>query len=128
MQEITASVSWLAVIVGTILSFLLGWLWYSPMLFGKKWAEGVGVELGAASDMPVGAMVTQLIGIFLLAWVFGVTAANEALLTIILVVLALAALIFSGGMFAKKSMYAVYTESGFIIAMGVVMFLVQAVL
>ncbi len=128
MQEITANVSWLAVIVGTILSFLLGWLWYSPMLFGKKWAEGVGVELGAASDMPVGAMVTQLIGIFLLAWVFGVTAANEALLTIILVVLALAALIFSGGMFAKKSMYAVYTESGFIIAMGVVMFLVQAVL
>ncbi len=128
MQEITANVSWLAVIVGTILSFLLGWLWYSPMLFGKKWAEGVGVELGAASDMPVGAMVTQLIGIFLLAWVFGVTAANEALLTIILVVLTLAALIFSGGMFAKKSMYAVYTESGFIIAMGVVMFLVQAVL
>lgn len=128
MQEITANVNWLAVIVGAIVAFLAGWLWYSPLLFGKKWAEGVGVELGAASEMPVGAMVTQIIGIFLLAWVFGVTAANEALLTIILVVLALAALIFSGGMFAKKSMYAVYTESGFIIVMGVILFLAQAVL
>ena len=128
MEEITANVNWLAVIVGAVLSFLLGWLWYSPMLFGTKWAEGVGVELGAASAMPVGAMVSQAVAILLLAWLFGVTAGNDALLTIILVVLAIAAFIFSGGMFTKKSMYAVYTETGYIIAIAVVMFVVQAVL
>jgi Protein of unknown function (DUF1761) len=128
VQEITADVNWLAVVVGAVLSFLLGWLWYSPALFGKKWAEGVGVELGAANAMPVGAMVAQVVAIFLLAWIFGVTASNEALLTVILVVLAIAAFLFSSGMFAKKSMYAVYTETGYIIAIAVVMFIVQAIL
>jgi hypothetical protein len=128
MQEITANVNWIAVIGGTVLAFLLGWLWYSPMLFGRKWAEGIGVELGSASGMPVGAMVSQVVAIFLLAWLFGVTAADGALFTIILVVLAIAAFIFSNGMFARKSMYAIWTEVGYIIAMAVVMFVVQAIL
>ena len=128
MQEVIANVNWLAVVVGAVLSFLLGWLWYSPALFGKKWAEGVGVELGRAGGMPVGAMVMQIVGIFLLAWLFGITAANNALLTIILVVLAIVAFIFSAGMYARKSMYAIYTEVGYILAMAVVMFIVQAIL
>jgi Protein of unknown function (DUF1761) len=128
MQEITANVNWLAVGVGAVLSFLLGWLWYSQVLFGKRWAEGVGVELGGAGAMPIGPIVAQIVGIFLLAWLFGVTAANNALLTIILIVLTIAAFLFSSGMFAKKSMYAIYTETGYIIAMAVVMFIVQAVL
>jgi hypothetical protein len=128
VEEIAANVNWLAVIVGAVLAFLLGWLWYSPMLFGRKWAEGVGVELGSASSMPVGAMVSQGVALLLLAWIFGITAANEDLLTVILVVLAIAAFIVSAGMFAKKSMYAIYTEAGYIIASGVVMFIVQAIL
>ncbi len=128
MQEITANVNWLAVIVGAVLSFLLGWLWYSQALFGRRWAEGVGAKLGSAAAMPVGAMVAQAIGIFLLAWLFGVTAANNALLTIILVVLTIAALNFSGGMFAGKKMAAIVIESGYILAMAVVMFLAQAIL
>ena len=54
MNELTLGVSWLGVAVGAIVSFFLGWLWFSPMLFGTKWADGVGVELGTASEMPVG--------------------------------------------------------------------------
>ncbi len=98
------------------------------MLFGKSWAEGVGVEIGSASAMPVGAMVTQAIGIFLLAWLFGITAANDALLTIILVVLAIVALNVSGSLFAKKGTQAVYVEAGYIIAIAVIMFLAQGLL
>ncbi|MGH6925373.1 MAG: DUF1761 domain-containing protein [Propylenella sp.] len=128
MEEVAANVNWLAIIVGAVLSFLLGWLWFSPMLFGKGWAAGVGVELGSASSMPVAAMASQAVAIFLLAWLFGITASNNALLTIILVVLAIAAFILSHGLFAKKSMYAVYTEAGYIIVIGVLMFVVQAVL
>ena len=41
MDELTNDVSWLAVAVGAVVSFLVGWLWYSPKLFGPKWAEGV---------------------------------------------------------------------------------------
>lgn len=36
MGELTTGVSWLAVIIGAIASFVLGWLWYSPKLFGPK--------------------------------------------------------------------------------------------
>ena len=48
MGELTTGVSWLAVIVGAAVAFLVGWLWYSPKLFGPKWAEGVGVQMGTA--------------------------------------------------------------------------------
>jgi len=128
MAEISMNVNWIAVVVGAVLSFLLGWFWYSPKAFGTKWADGVGVELGKAKEMPAGAMVSQAIGTFLFAWVVGVTAANNALLTFILVTVTIAALIFANGMFARKSTYAVITETGFIFAMAVVMFLAQAIL
>jgi hypothetical protein len=127
MAEITANVNWLAVIVGTVVSFLLGWLWYSPKLFGTKWAAGVGVDLGAAASMPVGAMVAQLIATFLLAWVIGITAAREALLTAILIVIMVALFIVANGLFAKKSGYAIGVEAGFIVAMAVVMIAAQAI-
>lgn len=127
MSELTTNVNWIAVIVGTVLSFLLGWLWYSPKLFGKKWAEGVGVDLGAASSMPVAAMVTQLVATFLLAWVVGITATRNALATIVLIVIMLALFIVANGLFGKKSHYAIGVEAGFVVAMAVVMIVVQAI-
>jgi hypothetical protein len=128
MGEITADVNWLAVVIGAVVACVLGWLWYSPSLFGAKWAEGVGVKLDSAEGLPVGAMVAQAVGTFLLAWVVGVTAASNALLTFILIVLTIVVLMFAGGLFARKSLYAIYTETGFIVAMAVVMFVAQAVL
>lgn len=127
MGELTANVNWLAVIVGTALSFLLGWLWYSPKLFGTKWAEGVGVDLGAASKMPAAAMVTQLAATFLLAWLVGITAGQNALLTIILIALMAVLFVVSNGLFAKKSNYAIGVEGGFIAAMTVLMIIVQGI-
>ena len=32
-------INWLGVLLASICSFILGWLWYSPMLFGKSWME-----------------------------------------------------------------------------------------
>ena len=46
MEAITTGVSWWAVGISTVLCFMLGGLWYSPILFGIRWAEGVGVETG----------------------------------------------------------------------------------
>ena len=37
-MEDFGAVNWLAVGVGTVAAFMVGWLWYSPLLFGKKWA------------------------------------------------------------------------------------------
>lgn len=127
MNELTSNVNWLAVIIGTIVSFIIGWLWYSPILFGKKWAEGSGVELGTASSMPVAAMVTQLVSTFFLALLVGVTAAQNALATIILIVLTIAGFVMSVGLFVKKSTFAILVDGGFIVIMGVVMIIIQGI-
>ena len=127
MSELTTNVNWIAVIVGTVAAFMLGWLWYSPRFFGTKWAEGSKVELGDASEMPVAAMTFQLAGTFLLAWLIGVTAAAEHLAAAILIILTLALFIVTNGLFSKKSTFAIMVDGGFIIAMGIVMILVQAI-
>ena len=128
MSEITTNVNWLAVGVGAVVAWALGALWYSPILFGMKWAEGVGLKLDSGSNPPVMAMVTQFIGSVLLSWVIGVTAASNALMTTILIVLMLACLLAANGMFAGKSNYAIATESGFVGAMAVVMIVCQGIM
>ena len=127
MGELTNDVSWLAVAVGAVVSFLVGWLWYSPKLFGPKWAEGVGVKLGVAGDMPVGALATNFIGLLLMSWFVGVTAASNALLTVILATLAFTVLAYSGGMFVNKSSYARNVEAGYWIVSLVIMIVCQGI-
>ena len=128
MEEITTGVSWLAVGIGAVLSFLAGWLWYSPMLFGPKWAEGVGVKMGTANEMPMAAMLSQIIGLLLMSWFVGVTAANNALLTVILATAAFTVLAYSGGLFSKKPAYARNVEAGYWVLALVVMIVVQAII
>lgn len=126
MQELTADVNWIAVAAGTILSFLLGWLWYSPIGFGKMWAQGSRVSLDDAAQMPAMAMVSQFVGIFLFSWVVGITETRNALATIILITAAFAVLLVANGYFAQKNGYARSVEAGYIIAMAIVMIGCQA--
>lgn len=128
MSEITTNVNWIATMVGAVISFGLGWLWYSSKLFGRKWAEGVRLSLEDTSAPPAMAMVTQATATFLLAWVVGVTAVNDALFTMILITLTIVALLVSGGLFAKKSNYALATEAGYIVVMVVIMIICQGLL
>lgn len=127
MGEITANVNWIAVTAGFVLAFALGWLWYSPALFGLKWAQGVGVTFEDGSGPPAAAMITQAIGTFLLAWVIGITAVTDALLTAILIVLAIVFLVVAGGFFAHKSNYAIAVESSYVVAMAVIMIVCQGI-
>ena len=128
MVELTEGVNWLAVIIGTILSFIWGWAWYSPLLFVKKWMEGLNIKPNPGAEMPVAPLVVQLVGTFLLAWLVGITAAHNALATIILIVAAIIVLIIANGMFASKGSLAIAIEAGFIAAMAVVMIAVQGIL
>ena len=126
MNEITNNVNWVAVIVGTLVAFLLGWLWYSPKLFGTKWAEGVGVNLDGSKPSAL-ALVVQFAATFLLAWIIGVTAVANALLSAILIVLTIVCLMVASGLFCQKSRYAITTEAGFVVVMAVVMIICQGI-
>ena len=127
MMEITSGVSWSGVVAGAVASFLLGWLWFSPMLFGKKWAEAHGVQFGAASSMPVMAMVAQFLGLFLVSWFVGVTAVTSALATAVLALLGFAMLYDSGAMFVKVPTVGRLINLGYWVVSFVVMVICQGI-
>ena len=127
MEELTMGVEWLPVIVGAIAAFVVGWLWYSPMLFGKGWMAAVGLsEDNMGPMMP--AMVSQAVGTFLLSWVIGLTATTDSLGLAILIALTIALLIKANGLWCNKGKYAIMVESGFILVMVAVMIATHAIL
>lgn len=121
MHPFETEVSWVAVGVATVLCFVLGYLWYSPMMFGKSWAEGVGVDIGPDAKAPVGAMVTQLIGVFLLAWLVAVSVELRAWAATAVIVLMAAFLVMSANMFSQNSDRSTLIQGAFVIVMGVIM-------
>jgi hypothetical protein len=65
-------VNYLAVIVAAIAVFVLGWLWYSPLLFYKPWMRAKGIDPAAAmagAKMPAGKLVIELVRCLVLAYV-----------------------------------------------------------
>ena len=65
----------LAVWIGILLQFFIGFLWYGP-LFGDPWMEMVGLDLATMEADPASAgdWITNVIyavsGVYLLAWLF----------------------------------------------------------
>ena len=112
--------------VGAVVSFLAGWMWYGP-LFGKGWAEGVGADLGKASEMPASAMIFQGVGLLLMSWFVAVTAASNLLLTVILGTLAFVVLGMSGATFRGQSTYARNVDAGFWILALVIMIVANGI-
>jgi hypothetical protein len=127
MEELTSGVSWFGVIAGAVVSFVIGWGWYSPKIFGTKWAQGTGVDWQNASEMSVGAMISQALGLFLMSWFVGVTAVSNALLTVILATVAFGVLAYSGGMFAQQSAFARNVEAGYLAVCLIIMVICQGI-
>ena len=126
MIELTQDINWIAVTTGTVLAFVAGWVWYSPLLFGDRRADGLDVNM--ANKVPIVPMALQVIGLFLLSWFVGVTAAGEALLTLILGALAFLLLGFSGETFAGHPPAVRLINAGYWVLALVVMILVNAVI
>jgi Protein of unknown function (DUF1761) len=68
-------VNYLAVLVAAVVVFVLGWLWYSPLLFYKPWMRARGLDPDAAmagAKMPVGKLVIEFIRCFVLAYIIAI--------------------------------------------------------
>ena len=64
MHNAFQSLNWLAIIVSAVSAFLLGGLWYSPLLFAKRWMK----ETGITEEQTKKANMTKIFGLgFLLA-------------------------------------------------------------
>src|SRR6266704_1428477 len=65
-------VNYLAVVVAAVAVFVLGWLWYSPLLFFKPWMRLRGMDPVAAmavAKMPAGKLLIELLRCLVLAYV-----------------------------------------------------------
>lgn len=65
-------VNYLAVLVAAVAAFVLGWLWYSPLLFYNPWMRLRGLDPVAAmanAKMPAGKLLIEFARCFALAYV-----------------------------------------------------------
>lgn len=86
----TVSINYLAVLVSGIAAMIVGYLWYSPFLFGKPWMKLSGMTMekisASKSEMPKiygVSFVTELITAYILAFSFqlvGITTMSDALI------------------------------------------------
>jgi MFS family permease len=62
-----SEVNFLAVLVAALVNFMLGGLWYSPLLFGRKWMEEV--KLPEEGVRKTGEQVKAFLGTFACAFI-----------------------------------------------------------
>jgi len=69
------AVNVVAVIIAAVANFIIGFIWFSPMVFGKRWQKLSGIDAKKMNemkkDMPmryVGGIITSLI----MAWVLAI--------------------------------------------------------
>ncbi|WP_299079161.1 DUF1761 family protein [uncultured Ruegeria sp.] len=121
-------INWLALAIGVIAAFLLGYLVYGPFGFQKRWAEGTRIDPTPPDTPPLAAMAAQIVFLILLAAVIAVTETTNSLSVALLAILAVAAQAVSVGAWAQKSGFAITVDAGYALGCGVVMVLAHAIL
>jgi len=135
------SLNWLAILVAAISTMVLGFLWYSPLLFAKAWTREMGYDPNDKAKMDemrksagpayAGSFFASLISAFTLALIlhglqaqtlhFGLTASFHIWLGFV------ATVQFTGALFAKQSMklFAINTSYQLVcfLAMGAILVL-----
>ena len=124
MDSLLTNVPWLSVVISTVVTFIVGWLWYSPMLFAKPWMKGIGITEPKKDNMAP-AMISQLVATFLLAWLVAVLLAVASFQVVVVLALAVAVLIKANGYWSDKGKSAIVVESGYALVMVLVIALVQ---
>ncbi|HKW31520.1 MAG TPA: DUF1761 domain-containing protein [Candidatus Acidoferrum sp.] len=121
------SLNWLAILVAAISTMILGFLWYSPLLFAKAWTREMGYTPDDKAKMDemrksagpayAGSFVASLISAFTLALIlhgmraeslhFGMMASFHIWFGFV------ATVQFTGALFAKQSMKLFAINTGY---------------
>ena len=67
MQNAFQNLNWLAIIVAAVSAFVLGGLWYSPLIFAKRWMKETGITEESTKN-------TNMVKIFALAFILSLIA------------------------------------------------------
>jgi len=76
MQNAFQNLNWLAIIVAAVSAFILGSLWYSPLMFLDRWMKETGLTKDSTKNTNMGkifglAFLLSLIASFFLAMFIG---------------------------------------------------------
>lgn len=123
----TEALNWTAVLVGTVVSFFAGWIYYSVKPIRVTWATGTGISSEPPEKMPMLAMALQVVGLFLLALVIGITAQSNALITALLAIFAAAAMVMAQDGFSQKSGAATIIDGIYVVLAGALMIVCQGI-
>ena len=69
-------VNWLAVIIAAVASIAIGFAWYMPPVFGRRWAAETGIELPGGGDASPMTWVYGIVQALLIAYVLALFAAE----------------------------------------------------
>ena len=126
MEAFLSQIEWVPTLVAAVLAFMLGWAWYSPAMFLKRWQEGMGTPVWQAPMwMPMSA---QFGSTLLFSIIIGAAAADGHIGHAVLVGITIAGFIKAGGFYSGKTMFAVSVETGYIVVMTLLMIGVHLVL
>ncbi len=65
-------VNWLAVVIAAVVNIVIGYVWYMPAVFGKRWEAAAGRALAQpAPQMYAILVVTSLLAAYVLGLIFG---------------------------------------------------------
>ena len=121
-MELFSNINWLALIIGWILSYGLGALWFSPLMFLKKWNEGLGTPPVKDRSFAL-LMVVQAATSFIFALALALALPYSLLLAVIIAIAA-SGMIKSFGLFDGKTTYAVATETAYILVQAAIIIIV----
>ena len=133
------SLNWFAILVAAIATMVVGFLWYSPLLFAKPWMREMGYDPNdkaktqemqkSAGPAYAGSFVASLISAFTVALILHAIRADsvhDGLITGFHIWLGFVATVqFTGALFAKQSMklFAINTSYQLVcyLAMGAIL-------
>lgn len=121
------AVNWVAVVVGALGAFVLGWFWYSPKGFYPAWSASAGVKHQQGD--PMGAAFGSLVvGLSLYAVFVGVMVARGMTGPLMLGILTFVIMGYSNNAFKKLGAVSRTVDAGSWAASGAVMLMAHWVL
>lgn len=127
MAGLFAGVDWIGVGAGTVLSFLVGWFWYSPKGFYPAWSASAGVR-HAPGDPMAAAFGSLVVGLLLYATFIGVMMARGQCGPLVLGVIAFIVMGYSSNAFKKLGAVSRTVDAGSWAVSGFLMILAQWIL
>lgn len=127
MGQMFDGVNWLAVGLGAVLSFVLGWIWYSPKGFYPAWSASAKVTHQHGD--PMGAAFGSLtLGLVLYSTFVGVMMARGQLGLLVFGIFTFIIMAYSNNAFKKLGAVSRTIDAGSWAASGAVMIVVQLLL